>query len=258
MTIQQTFIEKATRIAREESSIIGLAAGGSWITGEIDEFSDVDLVLFTRDRLGGDKKRMIEVANFFGVLLNAFTGEHVGEPRLLICLYDDPLLHVDIKFLVTEEFKSRVEDPVVLFDRHGELQRILDTTAASFPYPDYQWIEDRFWTWIHYAALKIGRGEYMETLDFFSYLRSNVLGPLLLIKNGKLPRGSRKVEFDLATEDLAFLLKTIPVYDKPSMLSSLRSVVALYQFLRKNMFDDKIEQRKLTEQRVMTYIESMS
>jgi hypothetical protein len=31
-------------------------------------------------------------------LLVGFTGEHVGEPRVLICLYGPPVLHVDLKF----------------------------------------------------------------------------------------------------------------------------------------------------------------
>jgi hypothetical protein len=258
MAIQKDFIERATIIATADKRILGLAAGGSWITGEIDEFSDVDLLLFTKERIAPDKGQMTAMAETLGPLLNAFTGEHVGEPRLLICLYDDPLLHVDIKFLVPEELGTRVENPVVFFDRQGELQKILDSTKAKFPYPDYQWIEDRFWTWIHYAALKIGRGEYMEALDFFSYLRSNVLGPLLLIKNGKLPRGSRKVEFDLVEEDLNLLKKTIASYDRGSMLESLRSAVRIYNHLGVHLFGEKVERRKMAEERVMDYLESMS
>ena len=39
------------------------------------------------------------VAERFGDLLAAFTGEHVGEPRLLICLYGPELLHGDLKFV---------------------------------------------------------------------------------------------------------------------------------------------------------------
>jgi hypothetical protein len=30
---------------------------------------------------------------------SAFSGEHVGEPRALICLYGPPLLPVDLKFV---------------------------------------------------------------------------------------------------------------------------------------------------------------
>jgi len=58
-------------------------------------------------------------------LLAAFPGDHVGEPRLLICLYGPPLLHVDLKFMSTDEFLHRVEDPMVLWDRAGALRAAL-------------------------------------------------------------------------------------------------------------------------------------
>jgi hypothetical protein len=101
--IQRLFAERAAAIVSEDPGAIGLAAAGSWLSNELDEYSDLDLVLVTKHKLGGDKERMIAWAQKFGTLLSAFTGEHVAEPRLLICLYDDPLLHVDIKFLTLEE-----------------------------------------------------------------------------------------------------------------------------------------------------------
>ena len=94
---------------------------------------------------------MMDYARHFGDLISGFTGEHVGEPRVLICLYDKPLLHVDIKFLTLPEFYDRVENPVVLFERNNQLSDIINSTNAVWPQPDFQWIEDRFWTWVHYA-----------------------------------------------------------------------------------------------------------
>ena len=41
----------------------------------------------------------VQLAESLHLLLAAFTGEHVGEPRLLICLYRSPLLHVDLKYV---------------------------------------------------------------------------------------------------------------------------------------------------------------
>ena len=70
--------------------MIGLAIGGSWLTNEIDQFSDLDLILVTKDKISNEPSKMHEYANRFGKVLSAFTGEHVGEPRLLICLYDEP------------------------------------------------------------------------------------------------------------------------------------------------------------------------
>lgn len=234
-------------------NVLGLAVGGSWITGEMDEYSDLDLVLVTREKLAGDRGRMTDYAKKLGHYLSGFTGEHVGEPRVLICLFDHPLLHVDIKFVTTEEFANRVEDPFILFDRHGELHSILEATEARFPYPDFQWIEDRFWTWVHYALLKIGRGEYLEAFDFSGYLRMVVLGPLLHIRNGNLPRAVRRVETDLSNEDLNSIIKTIPAYDRASLIQSLESSVNLYRSLRDELFTETVEHQKLTEQKVMEY-----
>lgn len=157
--IQEQFARHATDIVKQDESVIGLAAAGSWLTNELDEFSDLDLILVTREKISGNKNKMLEYAHRLGKLLTGFTGEHVGEPRVLICLYDNPLLHVDIKFLTLEELHPRIENPVILFDRDGQLQNAITHSTAKFPYPDYQWIEDRFWIWIHYVLLKIGRGE---------------------------------------------------------------------------------------------------
>jgi len=175
----------------------------------------------TKQKISHDKILMLDYAKRLGNFLSGFTGEHVGEPRVLICLYDKPLLHVDIKFVTLDEFHSRIETPVLLIDKNGQLEKAIVNSQAKFPYPDYQWIEDRFWTWIHYALLKIGRGEYLEAYDFMGFLRMVVFGPLLHIKNGNLPRGVRKVETELESEDLAKLKLTIPTYNRQALISTI-------------------------------------
>ncbi|WP_374463729.1 hypothetical protein [Chryseobacterium sp.] len=255
--IQQEFGNRAKEILEPDDNVIGLAVAGSWLTDEIDEFSDLDLILVTRQKISDDKNLMLDYARKLGGFLSGFTGEHVGEPRLLICLYDNPLLHVDIKFLTLEEFQSRIETPTLLIDKGGQLANIIHHTEAGFPYPDYQWIEDRFWTWIHYALLKIGRGEYFEAYDFMGFLRMIVLGPLLHIKNGNLPRGVRKVETALNTQDLEKLKLTIPDYNRQSLLESLRNAVSLYRHLRAELFDSKVNLQNSTEEKVMRYFEEI-
>ena len=255
--LQQAFAAHTAIIAEDDLSIEGLAVAGSWLTQELDEFSDLDLVLITNEKVGGDKEKMMAYANKFGNLLNAFTGEHVGEPRLLICLYSNPLLHVDIKFITADELKTRVENPVLLFDRTGHLQQIIDSTSYQFPQPDHQWIEDRFWTWVHYALLKIGRGEYMEAHDFLAFLRMVVFGPLLHIKNNNLPKGVRKVETTIAAEDFNQLQQTLAVNNKASLLAALQNAVQLYRSLRKELFTTNTTLQHQTEEAVMKYFEEM-
>ncbi|HYF03511.1 MAG TPA: aminoglycoside 6-adenylyltransferase [Patescibacteria group bacterium] len=255
--IQQQFAEYAVEVLKNDEKVVGLAVAGSWLTNEIDEFSDLDLILITKENVSNDKEKMLEYAYRFGNLLSGFTGEHVGEPRLLICLYDNSLLHVDIKFLTPDEFDKRIENPALLLDRNGELQKILDETKAKLPYPDFQWIEDRFWIWVHYALLKIGRGEYFEAMDFFGFLRMVVFGPLLHMKNGNLPRGVRRVETQLQREDFEKLKGTIANYDRVSLVRTLENSIELYKELREKLFDRNVNLQGETENRVMEFLKEI-
>jgi len=255
--IQQLFAEQAVNAIKNIPGVLGLAIGGSWITHEIDEYSDLDMVLVTETRITDNKDKMLTFANKLGTLISAFTGEHVGEPRVLICLYDNPLLHVDIKFITLEEFGHRVENPTIVWEKDTCLSGIIDSTKAEWPTVDYQWIEDRFWTWIHYATLKIGRGEYFEALDFLSYLRVSVISPLLQIKNGQLPRGLRKVEFNLKKSDLNRLEKTVPEYNIKSIVGSLENMIDLYLDLRSELFPESVVQRQTAQDRTLDYFKEI-
>jgi len=257
MKIQKEFAERASQTLATDDNVIGLAVGGSWLSDEIDEYSDLDLILVTREKLSSDKSKMLGYAKKLGKLLNGFTGEHVGEPRVLICLYDEPLLHVDIKFVMLDEFHERVEDPHILLDHDNQLSKSLELSKAVFPHPDFQWIEDRFWTWVHYALLKIGRGEYLEAFDFLGYLRMTVFGPLLHVKNSNLPRGVRKVETEITPTDFGLLRSTIPEYSRQHLLDSLKNAVNLYRSLRVSLYGDNVDQNLLLEEKVMQYFDKI-
>lgn len=254
---QHDFANNVVDIIRNDDNIIGLAAAGSWITNEIDDYSDLDLVLVTNQKIGGDKDQMLQMAKTFGDLISAFTGEHVGEPRLLICLYDNPLIHVDIKFLQLAELSKRVEDPVVLFERDNALTTIIKNTKAEWPAPDCQWIEDRIWTWVHYVASKIGRGEYFDCLTSLDFLRAVVLSPLMQLKNKKQPRALRKVETQLSKPDLENLKITVADYDVYSIITSLDNVISIYRSLRRKLFPDTIELRTRAEKEAMAYFKNI-
>ena len=86
--IQKEFANRVVDIVKPDTNVIGLAVAGSWITDELDEYSDLDLILITKKKIAGDKEKMIAYAKSFGDFISGFTGEHVGEPRVLICLYD--------------------------------------------------------------------------------------------------------------------------------------------------------------------------
>ncbi|MGK5683637.1 hypothetical protein [Actinoplanes sp. URMC 104] len=215
-----------------DDRFLGLAAGGSLRAGTLDAYSDLDFIVVVKDdEHAAVMAGMHEVAASCGTLLAAFTGEHVGEPRLLICLFDDPLLHVDLKFLRLDELGRRTEDPVVLWERGSAVSDMLRRTSATPPSPDAQGIEDRFWVWVHYAATKLGRGELFEALGFLGFLRENVLGPLHSASRGQEPRGVRRLE-DLAPGFAAELRDTVAGHDARQCADAVWRCVELYRELR--------------------------
>jgi hypothetical protein len=226
------FLRAAIPRLREEPALVGLAAAGSFVDGRVDVWSDLDLVVVADPAawpaILGDRQR---IAARLGRLLAAFTGEHVGEPRLLVCLYGPPLVHVDLKFVEPAALAQRVEEPMVLWDRTGAVRAGLAVGNAAYPQPDLQWIEDRFWVWVHYSAAKIGRGELLETCDALAILRARVLGPLALRVAGARPAGVRRVEA-LAPRFAGALRATVATCDAADCVRALRATIALYRELR--------------------------
>lgn len=217
---------------RPAPDLLGLAAGGSFIAGEMDAYSDLDLVVVVAPSAWpGVLDRRGAMAARLGPLLAGFTGEHVGEPRLLICLYGPPLVHVDLKFVHLDALAERVEDPVLLWDRTGDVRRRLDATPARYPQPDLQWIEDRFWIWVHYATAKLARGELFEALNMIAYVRNRVLGPLALLEAAARPNGLRRIE-TLAPGRIPALRATLAGAEAGEIRRALEAAIACYRELR--------------------------
>ncbi len=82
-----------------------------------------------------------------------------------------------------------------------------------------------------------------------------VLGPLLQIKNGSLPRGVRKVEMNLAPDDLNKLMLTTARYEQRSIIAALEASIQLYRDLRKHLFSNEIQRQTQTELKTIEYLQ---
>jgi predicted nucleotidyltransferase len=249
----ETFVDRLVAAARGDERIVGVTLGGSAVTGQTDEFSDVDAVIVCAEDHHGQLLADAQAfAGALGPLLSAFTGDHVGEPRLLICLYGPPLLHVDLKFVTPTDLAQRVEDGIVAWERAGAVGLATRASEADWPAPDPQWIEDRFWTWVHYAATKIGRGELFECLDMLAFVRGTVFGPLLADRAGQRPQGIRRVE-RYAPEAVPELAATLGDHSARGCIDAVLAAVALYRRLR----DPAVPQRAGAEAASVAYVEAL-
>jgi hypothetical protein len=243
---------------RGDPRMLGVTIGGSAVVGAMDEFSDADFVIVCGDDAHADV--LAEAPDFaarIGPLLAAFTGEHVGEPRLLIALYGPPLLHVDLKFVARSDLASRVEDGLLVWERDGEVTATRSATAPAWPEPDLQWIEDRFWIWIHYGAAKLGRGELFECLEVLTAFRTAVFGPLLAVAHGQRPQGVRRVE-RYAPGAVPELTATIGDHTSAGCAAALRASIALYRRLREQLAEPSLVERREAEAAVIEYLDELA
>jgi hypothetical protein len=205
------------------------------VQGGFDRHSDLDLVVVVRaDAHGEVMQGRKALAGRAGNLLAAFSGEHVGEPRLLICLYGPPLVHVDFKFVTGTDLDVLYERPILLWARDPEAtgKRIVAGKVEARDH-DPQWFEDRAWIWLHYTATKLQRGELFEAVSGLDYFRDVVLGTLLKREAGLAARGVRRLETVRGAAKR--LVTTVPVYDAASVRSALEAAIALYVELRDAM-----------------------
>lgn len=230
---QRTVIESVVTHAKADSRIAGVSLSGSGATDALDEYSDLDFVIAISpehiDAMMDERKLFAEKV---ATLLTSFTGEHVGEPRLLICLYALPeLLHVDYKFVALPDVVQRVDTPAVLWERKAGLLSQYYEDEAHYPAPSLQWCEDRFWVWLHYGATKLARGEHLECHTLIGFIGENVIGPLAKINAGFEANGLRRLESQ-APEVAATLASCLRFTDAESLGDGLHNIVRLYLELR--------------------------
>jgi predicted nucleotidyltransferase len=130
-SLHATFLATLTEKLKLDDRFEALLAGGSMVHGGFDEHSDIDLVPVVRwEDYAQVLAERREIAGGLGNLLSAFTGEHVGEPRLLICLYGPELLHVDLKWICCKLFDYRRcgKEPSTIFGGFGCSRAVSSTS----------------------------------------------------------------------------------------------------------------------------------
>lgn len=252
------FISNALSILSPDPRLAGIAASGSFCENKMDEFSDIDLIIAVEPEK--HQEIMAErnvIADSLGQLLSGFSGEHVGEPRVYICLYGPEPLHVDLKFVPLQDVVNKVDQPIVLWQKDNRLKHLLEQNKGHYPHPEPQWVEDRFWVWVHYAATKIGRGELFEAIEFLGFLRTSVLVPMIQVRSGLEPQGIRKVE---ATDKILAdkLLSTLAIYDRTSIVDALHACIEMYRNDCVTPADSGVTLKHKAQRSAMTYLNSIA
>jgi hypothetical protein len=222
-------LEAACRAAMDDPEVLGMTLGGSFVEGEPDQVSDLDLRVVVEDEaLDSMLARRGDLAERAGPLVAAFHGGHVGDERLLITLYDD-LVHVDYAIIPISEVAAHNHGRAahVLWERDRRVSEQLPGEPADDTAADLAWMEARMWTWVWYTHSKILRGELYEALDALNSLRVWVLFRLTAFTAGLRYKGARFAE-ELVGEHRADVERTVAGLSREGQLEALRATVRVY------------------------------
>ena len=118
--------ENILRLLREDERVLGVYLSGSFVAGNPDRYSDLDLYLLMRKQ---HRKRIKQDHSSLrakvGELLSDFPATHMGDPNQIICLYSGTYpVHVDYQYRAPEELVPRAKgrNALVFWDRSGELR----------------------------------------------------------------------------------------------------------------------------------------
>ncbi len=144
----------------------------------------------------------------------------------------------------------------IAYEIKNQLSETINKNPATPLKVDPQWIEDRFWTWVHCAALRIGRGEFFEVIGFLDYIRETALSPLKKKQLGIAPFGVRRIE-QYSLEFSQKLKKTIAAHSKESCTSALQETIKLYRELRSDISSSEIMINEAAEVEATVYLSNL-
>jgi len=255
---QRAFINRALPVLKKDERIVGVALGSAYSDDITEEPTGLEFIIAVDPTKYADVlKEIPDIAASLGKLLAFFPAEHIQKPEQLICMYEhESIHHVDLDFQPLDRISVRVFTPEILYEKDGQLTHEYSKTPVVIPSPDLQWYEDRFWIWVHYITNNIRRDRLFDAIEGLSFLRQWVLGPLMLLKNGKAPIGVRNIETSAPTE-LPRLVATLAEHNAKSCLRALKAAADLYIYLRGYNIS-RLLSREEAQRRALQYLNATS
>jgi len=250
------FAQRVQDLLADDARILGCSLGGSWGKAHFDEYSDLDFIFVVQPAHWQEvMDERWSLLPLFGSLL---TQHQHSDARLIVALYDAPprLLHVDLKWVLPDDYKKRVETPTVLWEHDGALTRLLAESEAHFPAPTLQEIEARIWTWLHYCLTKLARGERLEAAAYLQETALYSLAPLMQQLHQRTPQRFRRAE-SLPPADYERLCAALPPLDEQAIFQAIRATLDNYCYLRSRLASADFQANTAAESALRRYIATL-
>ncbi|MAF90615.1 MAG: hypothetical protein CL674_05015 [Bdellovibrionaceae bacterium] len=221
-----------------QSGVGAVFLSGSAASGEMDQYSDIDLGVVCLDDQLREKIWQERLNWNFKSWFHRMDADHI-KSHFIIYIFK-PDIHVDINFYTYSDLPGEFESPfLVIDDKAGKL----DSWAKSLNrkneiQPDWSRVnheQERFWVCVHYTWAHCSRGELYDCAIFISDIRS-ILENWFVRLNGEAFFNSRKIESRLGDELRQQMKDCFPGPDTKEIKKALLQLIAL-----ENLYSEKIE-----------------
>lgn len=219
--LRQVFETALTVLAAPSTAV---AVGGSVARGEVDRFSDLDLVLLAADHAACSARRAAirELLRERYDLIAVFDAAHLQLPCLdsMFIVVEGQIMKMDVAFWVVGDGPPPVGG-VVVHDPMGlgrpAAEPADEVTRAPVDLPG----------WTCHVRKIIARGELFEASHCLDEMRRRFLVPVLLEISGLPQVNYRRIEARLPAPELVALTGTYPASLSPGQL--LRALECLVE-----------------------------
>jgi predicted nucleotidyltransferase len=237
-------LDRAVARFHKDARVPGLLLGGSFVSGNPDFYSDLDLYIVVDDRyfldVLAEKKPAASAA---GRVLTGFVSDHLGPggDEMYIAVYDGPV-EIDFNYLRRSTLKPswKMASRFILKDADGSVGEVIRSSAGLTPPPPsreaLEVLHNKFWSWCWYVFGKIARGELWEALGGVHDIRERALVPLLEWDAGRPSEGAPRLESRVSDQSLARLAATVSPPDAAALYRALTVEIEMFRELQARVY----------------------
>lgn len=252
----RAILKSAIRNLSENKYILGICITGSFASGDIDCYSDIDLLIILKEEhLGNIWKNRISIENGIGKTKFRIDLTEIYEYssvafyekgiKLHITFYDIATLPIDEEYRNIEIILSR---EIYINDWASKCRDLHKPISVE----NINIFDKRFYFWAMQGASKIARGELWAAFDTLNILREIMIYQVTFLKKIKYI-GYRKLEKDWDKESIDSLGRTIATIEKKSLVRAYSSIISDYHHIKDQLcIKNKIQ--FLTKQNEIDYV----
>ena len=191
---------------------LSLAVSGSLVSGDLDPFSDLDLIMLAAPELElpSLQEEVNRVVPRIGHPLAVFQATHLNLPNLHIfyLAVDDWVVKIDFEVYSAA---NEVQLPAKLLVLHDPSDQFASMEKVPLrDQVDFISLQQKFCGWLWYSYTKIRRGEFFQAARSIEYTREHAVLPCLLRLKGLTQDGHRRIEERLSRSELERLYASHP------------------------------------------------